>query len=76
MIPQPPEFFDLFSTDHQGREALAAAERLRGPGSLRLRTAANGWVSLLCPAMRRAAWRGSSILLTPIDRAPGRRDDA
>jgi len=40
MMPQPPEFFDLFSTDHQGREALAAAERLRGPGSLRLRTAA------------------------------------
>ena len=35
MIPQPPEFFDLFSTDRRGREAVAAAERLRGPGSLR-----------------------------------------
>jgi hypothetical protein len=35
MIPQPPEFFDLFSMDRSGREALAAAERLRGPGSLR-----------------------------------------
>ena len=39
MIPQPPEFFDLFSTDHSRREAVAAAERLRGPGSLRLRAA-------------------------------------
>ena len=32
MIPQPPEFFDLFSTDHRRLEAAAAAERLRGPG--------------------------------------------
>ena len=39
MIPQPPEFFDLFSTDHRRREAVAAAERLRGPGSLRTRAA-------------------------------------
>jgi hypothetical protein len=35
MMPQPPEFFDLFSTDQRRREAVAAAERLRGPGSLR-----------------------------------------
>lgn len=39
MMPQPPEFFDLFSTDHRRLEAVAAAERLRGPGSLRLRAA-------------------------------------
>lgn len=35
MIPQPPEFFPLFSTDQRRREAVAAAERLRRPGSLR-----------------------------------------
>jgi hypothetical protein len=39
MIPQPPEFFDLFATDRRGREAVAAAERLRRPGSLRTGTA-------------------------------------
>jgi hypothetical protein len=39
MIPQPPEFFDLYSTDHRRREDVAAAERLRGPGSLRMATA-------------------------------------
>jgi len=39
MIPQPPEFFDLFSTDHRRLEAAVAAERLRGPGVLRTRTA-------------------------------------
>jgi hypothetical protein len=39
MIPQPPEFFDLYSTDHRRREDVAAAERLRGPGALRGRTA-------------------------------------
>ena len=39
MIPQPPEFFDLFSTDHRQRETVAAAERLRGPGRLRTRVA-------------------------------------
>ena len=39
MFPQPPEFFDLYSTDHRRREDVAAAERLRGPGSLRLRAA-------------------------------------
>jgi len=39
MIPQPPEFFDLYSTDHRRREAVAAAERLRGPGALRVRSA-------------------------------------
>jgi len=35
MFPQPPEFFDLYSTDHRRREDVAAAERLRGPGALR-----------------------------------------
>jgi hypothetical protein len=39
MIPQPPEFFDLFWTDHDRRESLARAERLRGPGSLRVEAA-------------------------------------
>jgi hypothetical protein len=39
MIPQPPEFFDVFSTDHRRLEAAAAAERLRAPGGLRTRTA-------------------------------------
>ena len=39
MIPQPPEFFDLFSTDHRRRETAAAAERLRSPGALRTRAA-------------------------------------
>jgi len=39
MIPQPPEFFDLHATDHRRREDIAAAERLRGPGVLRERTA-------------------------------------
>jgi hypothetical protein len=39
MIPQPPEFLDLFWTDHSELEALAAADRLRGPGALRRRTA-------------------------------------
>ena len=39
MMPQPPEFFDLFATERRRREAVAAAERLRGPGGLRLRTA-------------------------------------
>jgi len=35
MMPHPPEFFDLYSTDHRRREDVAAAERLRGPGALR-----------------------------------------
>jgi hypothetical protein len=39
MMTQPPEFFDLFSTDKRHREAVAAAERLRGPGAFRTRTA-------------------------------------
>ena len=39
MMPQPPEFFDLFSTDHSRLQTAAAAERLRGPGSLRTRAA-------------------------------------
>lgn len=39
MFPQPPEFFDLYSTDRRRREDVAAAERLRGPGALRTRSA-------------------------------------
>ena len=39
MMPQPPEFFDLFLTDHRRLEAVAAAERMRGPGHLRTRAA-------------------------------------
>ncbi|MGH3056129.1 MAG: hypothetical protein ACRDL7_14240 [Gaiellaceae bacterium] len=39
MIPQPTEFFDLFSTDHDRREDVAAAERLRSPGTFRVRAA-------------------------------------
>jgi hypothetical protein len=39
MIPQPPEFFDLFSTDRRQLEAAAAAERLSGPGMFRTRAA-------------------------------------
>jgi len=39
MMPQPPEFFDLFSTDRRQLEAAAAAERLNGPGTFRTLTA-------------------------------------
>ena len=39
MMPQPPELLDLFTADHRRREAVAVAERLRGPGSARVRTA-------------------------------------
>jgi hypothetical protein len=39
MIPQPPEFLDLFATDHRRLVAAAAAEQLRGPGFLRQRAA-------------------------------------
>lgn len=39
MIQQPPEFLDLFSTEHRRLMADAAAERLRGPGSFRAGTA-------------------------------------
>ena len=39
MIPQPHEFFDLYAADRSRREDVAAAERLRGPGVLRSRTA-------------------------------------
>jgi hypothetical protein len=39
MMPQPPEFFELFATDHRDREAVAAAERLRDPGRVRALTA-------------------------------------
>jgi hypothetical protein len=39
MIPQPPEFFEQFATDRRHREGVAAAERLRGPGFLRARSA-------------------------------------
>ncbi len=51
MIPQPPEFFDLYSTDRRGREAVAAAERLRGPGFLRTGAASalRAWADHLSP---------------------------
>jgi hypothetical protein len=51
MIPQPPEFFDLFSTDRRGRESVAAAERLRGPGFLRAGAASalRAWADRLSP---------------------------
>ncbi|HEY7420809.1 MAG TPA: hypothetical protein VH541_02275 [Gaiellaceae bacterium] len=39
MMPQPPEFFHLFATERRRLESAATAERLRGPGSLRVRTA-------------------------------------
>jgi hypothetical protein len=39
MHHQPSEFFDLFAADRRRLEAAAAAERLRGPGALRTRTA-------------------------------------
>ncbi len=39
MLPQSIDLLDLFSTDHRRREAVAAAERLRGPGVLRTRAA-------------------------------------
>jgi len=39
MLPPPPELLDHLSTDRTAREALAAAERLRGHGLLRIRTA-------------------------------------
>jgi hypothetical protein len=35
MILQPPEFFDLYTADRRQREAVAAAERQRGPGVVR-----------------------------------------
>lgn len=35
MIPQPPEFFDLFSLEHRRLVDDAAAQRLRAPGMLR-----------------------------------------
>ena len=51
MIPQPPEFFDLYTTDRRGCEAVAAAERVRGPGSLRTGAAAalRAWADHLSP---------------------------
>ena len=57
MIPQPPEFFDLFSTDHRRREAVAAAERLRGPGGLRTRSRLDsaGDGRPHCPSVRPSA---------------------
>ena len=56
MMPQPPEFFDLFSTDQRRREAVATAERLRGPGSLRTGAA--------------SALRGLADLLSPLPAPP------
>ncbi len=29
MIPQPPDFLQLFAVEHRSREAVASAERLR-----------------------------------------------
>ena len=40
MIPQPADFFDLYAIDQRRREDVAAAERLRGPGTLRSGSAA------------------------------------
>jgi hypothetical protein len=56
MIPQPPEFFPLFSTDRRRREAVATAERFRGPGSLRSGAA--------------SALRGLADLLSPLPAPP------
>jgi hypothetical protein len=39
MTHQPTDFFTVFSADHRGREAVARAEGLRSPGSLRARAA-------------------------------------
>jgi hypothetical protein len=39
MIPQPPEFFDLFTMDRRRLEAAAAAERLSGTGMFRTHAA-------------------------------------
>lgn len=39
MMHQPPEMLELFSADHREREAAAAAERLRTPGTLRAHAA-------------------------------------
>lgn len=52
MIPQPPEFLDIFLTDQRRLEAVATAERLRGPGVLRARAAAalRGLADRLAPA--------------------------
>lgn len=36
MIPQSPDLLDLISIERRRREADATAERLRGPGSLRV----------------------------------------
>jgi len=52
MMAQPPEFLALFSADHRNREAVAAAERLRGPGTLRARAASvlRGLADRLAPS--------------------------
>ena len=39
MIPQPTDFFALHAQDHRRREAVATAEKLRGSGGFRVRTA-------------------------------------
>lgn len=39
MNHQPTEFLDLHAADQRRLEAVAAAERLRGPGALRTRAA-------------------------------------
>jgi hypothetical protein len=52
MIPQPSEFLDLFSADRRRREAAAAAERQRDPGTLRAATASalRAFADRLAPA--------------------------
>jgi hypothetical protein len=56
MMPQPPEFFPLFSTDQRRREAVATGERLRRPGSIRTGAA--------------SALRGLADLLSPLPAPP------
>ncbi len=52
MIPQPPDYLDLFWTEHRRREAVAAAERLRSRGAVRVHAAAalRGLADRLAPA--------------------------
>lgn len=52
MIPEPADFLSQFAVESRQREAAAAAERLRGPGSLRGGAAAalRGIADRLAPA--------------------------
>jgi hypothetical protein len=56
MIPQPPEFFDLYSTNRRQLEAAAAAERLSGPGTFR--------------SLAASALRGLADQLSPLPAPP------